>query len=164
MISVPWPASYPFGYYCAIPIWRVPKAIELGLNAGMDTKAIRRKNLIGLIHSRANGNVTAFAEAVGRPPPNIQRAIKEPSLDPAKRDSQRDVGEKLARSIEEKLALPSGWMDIDHDQNFVSVGALSERERILIERFRLCAPRDQDAVFTVAGSFAKQDIDHADCG
>ena len=66
---------------------------------------VRRKNLQALIDERFQGNRAAFCRAAGKNPNLINLILtKNP-------DHQRSIGEKLCRDIEEKMSLPSGWMD-----------------------------------------------------
>lgn len=74
----------------------------------MDIFQCRRDNLLMLIINRFGGNQTAFAEAVDIKPPQVNRWISRTTRD------ARNIGERSARSIEQKLALPAGWMDQNH--------------------------------------------------
>ncbi len=75
------------------------------LNAQMGTKQTRQANIRLLIKQRFNNNKGQFADAIGRPRPNISRLLSENATD------RRGVGEDLARDIELRLSLPSGWLD-----------------------------------------------------
>lgn len=74
----------------------------------METREIRLKNLLGLLGERFGGVVAEFARAIGKDP-NQARFILNPQ-----KAGGRWVGERLAREIEEKLALGRGWLDEDH--------------------------------------------------
>lgn len=103
----------------------------------MDTKANRLKNLRRLIDERFEGNKGRFADAIGRPRPNIYRLLSENAED------RRAIGEDLARAIETKLGLPGGWLDqADVVGNIVELNfapdplaALNEKDRALIQLF-----------------------------
>jgi len=68
-------------------------------------KEIRLKNLLKLI--KQEGSQIAFSRTVDIDSSHISQ-IKNPS-------NKKNLGEKLARKIEKALKLPSGWMDIDHE-------------------------------------------------
>lgn len=65
---------------------------------------IRLTRLQQLIDERHGGNTAAFADFIGKKRPQIYRLFSEGK-------SQRNVGEDLAREIEQKHDLPIGWMD-----------------------------------------------------
>jgi len=72
----------------------------------MDIRKIRLKNLNDLIAER--GSQREVSEATGIDSSYISQ-IKNP-LNP------KNIGEKLARKIEESMKLPRGWMDLLHDK------------------------------------------------
>lgn len=80
-------------------------------NSGMDVFAIRRKNLRALIDTHFKGNQAALADAVGCKPPQINRWLSTTTSD------RRNITERSARSIEEKLALKNLWLDTDHEDD-----------------------------------------------
>lgn len=66
---------------------------------------VRRQNLDALIKERFEGNRAAFCRATGKHPNLINLVLtKNP-------DYQRNIGEKLCRSVEEALSLPFGYLD-----------------------------------------------------
>lgn len=76
-------------------------------NRAMDVKAIRRSRLRKLIAERFHGINAQLASKIERQPDYVSRLLTE------KPRHRRDLGEKLAREIERKVGLPSGWLDID---------------------------------------------------
>lgn len=71
----------------------------------MDVFEARRINLKELIRDRFEGNRAAFSRATGKNPNLINLLLSKNS------DYQRNIGEKLARDIEERMQLDSGWLD-----------------------------------------------------
>lgn len=82
---------------------RVPSDSKLLKNCGMDITAIRRTNLCMLIE--AAGSIRVLADKVGTAP-NYLSEIK---------NHERNMGNKLARKIEQMLGKQDGWMDTSHD-------------------------------------------------
>lgn len=79
--------------------------------AGMQTVSeIRHANLLSLI--KQAGSVQAFADQVERSHSQISQ-LKNRSKH-SKTGEPRDVGDDMARHIEGKLGLPTGWMDAPH--------------------------------------------------
>lgn len=74
-------------------------------NGLVDIKQIRRRNLLSLI---GEGTRAAFASRVGTDPAYISQILSQ--------KTKADVGDKLARAIEDAYRLPFGWMDHDHSQ------------------------------------------------
>ena len=71
----------------------------------MDIQEIRRHNAHLLAEQYKT--LTAFAEAIGRPPTQVSRFMgKNPT---------RGIGNKIARQIENTFDKPHGWLDIYHD-------------------------------------------------
>ena len=67
----------------------------------------RRENLRYLVDTRFAGVNNRLAEYIGVDSMQISRVFH-------KKSSRRNVGDKLARQIEEKLELERGWLDADH--------------------------------------------------
>lgn len=82
---------------------RVPSDSKLLKNCGMDITEIRRTNLVALID--AAGSIRILADQVGTAP-NYLSEIK---------NHERNMGNKLARKIEQMLGKQDGWMDVNHD-------------------------------------------------
>lgn len=70
---------------------------------------IRRKNLATLIQEKFQGNRAAFCRATGRNPNLINLIL---SNNP---EIRRNLGEKLARGIEEQMGLAEGWLDVNRE-------------------------------------------------
>ena len=89
---------------------------------------IRRENLLRLVDQC--GSLAAISEAIGkkRTDPTL-RQIKIRACSP--KVTVRNMGHFLARLIEEKLNLPSGWMDQDH-----SLDDASPEERLELRQRR----------------------------
>ena len=73
---------------------------------------VRRLNLKKLIDEKFEGNRTAFARATGKNS-NLIILCLAPN-----EDIRRSIGERLAREIEQKMSLPSGWLDLDSGASF----------------------------------------------
>lgn len=72
----------------------------------MDVFEARRLNLIDHIEAQYEGNRAAFCRATGKNPNLINLVLTDNA------DYRRNIGEKLARSIEEKAGLQVGWLDL----------------------------------------------------
>lgn len=77
------------------------RAVTLPDIPGMEIKDVRRESIRRLIRNSFFGKQKAFADAIGRQPDYISRILK----------GTKNLGEELARDIETKLGLPTGWMD-----------------------------------------------------
>lgn len=86
----------------------LPTGYRSGLISRMAKKPhdIRLRNLKKLIDKDFDGKAGRLADAIGVKRPQIYRLFSEA-------DSSRNIGEDQARSIEEKLRLPIGWLDQD---------------------------------------------------
>ena len=71
----------------------------------MNIIEVRRQNLLGYIRDTYGGNRAEFCRATGKNPNLINLVL---SLNP---EYQRNIGEKLARDIEGRTGLASGWLD-----------------------------------------------------
>jgi hypothetical protein len=80
-----------------------------GFTAGVqDIYMTRRQNLRAVIKSRFGGSQTKFGELVDYDSSRVSRLLSE---NPA---TQKNIGARLARSIEQKLDLPQNWLDAPH--------------------------------------------------
>lgn len=64
---------------------------------------IRRNNLSKLLSERFGGNMAALSRAAEKSAPLFSDIMAEPP--------RKGFGERLARSVEERLDLPAGWLD-----------------------------------------------------
>jgi len=95
----------------------------------MENKEIRLSNLMDLL--KKHGTQKAFAEYTGMDPAHVSQIV----------NGNRNMGDKVARQIEEKQGLPLGYMDVFHDHQIPHIGVeetdspryLTEQEDI--ERF-----------------------------
>jgi hypothetical protein len=69
---------------------------------------VRRQNLISLIRDSYEGNRAAFCRATGKNPNLINLVLTNNP------DYRRNIGEKLARDIEQRAGIASGWLDSPH--------------------------------------------------
>lgn len=69
----------------------------------MQIQDTRRTRLRQLIEDRFDGNVSRFAERVGKSQSQIQDTL----------DRRKSFGERLARDLEERAGVPIGWLDQD---------------------------------------------------
>ncbi|PHM50154.1 S24 family peptidase [Xenorhabdus sp. KK7.4] len=72
----------------------------------METKDIRRNNLRTLMtqYVQRGTSKAAFAELIGIPPSQLSQLTSDNAV--------RNVGDIIARRIEENLSLPIGWLDV----------------------------------------------------
>lgn len=104
---------------------------------------LRRHNLRSLIQSW--GGPTSLSKKLGHANGSYLAQLAGPS-------PSRDVSERVAREIEGKLGLPSGWLDQEHAGNGrpVDDSALSECVRAVAAAIRDAGLRpDPDAYATV---------------
>jgi hypothetical protein len=80
------------------------------LNSRMDLADNRRSRVRQLIQSRFQGVAAQFAAAIGRSPTQVARWFMA-------KPHKRDIGEKIARDIEKRLALPRGWLDSEDNNH-----------------------------------------------
>lgn len=71
----------------------------------MDVFETRRLNLIAFIEEKFDGNRAAFCRATTKNPNLINLVLTDNA------DYRRNIGEKLARDIEQKAGLATGWLD-----------------------------------------------------
>lgn len=71
----------------------------------------RRQRLAQLIDERYGGSQTRFAAAVDLVPPSVNERLYHPRPHTTSIAPRRNIGERLARRIEEKLQLPQYWLD-----------------------------------------------------
>lgn len=80
-----------------------------------------------------HGSQKALSDAVG-----IDSTVISRMLYPEGKKNKRNIGELSARSIEQELNLPLGWMDsfdIENVSNDEGLVALNPRQKILLELF-----------------------------
>jgi hypothetical protein len=70
----------------------------------MNSKEIRRKNLRALVERTDSG--AAFAKQADIAPSLLSQILSQ--------NPTRNIGDRLARKIEDKLGLASGWLDSIH--------------------------------------------------
>lgn len=95
-------------------ILRVPPPSRLLSNFGMDSKGARRANLVALVSEF--GSVQALADRAEIAATHLRNVINN--------QDGRELGDKLARRIEDKLNKPHGWMDAPHEEVPASWAAL----------------------------------------
>lgn len=81
----------------------------MGMETVVGVYLFRRKNLEDLIQSESDGVKKAFAERTGLAPAHVSQMV----------NGTREVGEKVARRIEQAIGLPAGYMDVDHESETV---------------------------------------------
>jgi hypothetical protein len=106
-------SSMPKDYHLVIDkatsFGNLPKGIFGDTLASMDINEIRRKNLLLLIEERF-GTIAKLAENIDKQAGYVSRMLG------GKEEHRRSIGEKMARAIEEKLALPNLWLDQQQTQ------------------------------------------------
>ncbi|WP_082916859.1 S24 family peptidase [Pseudomonas sp. JY-Q] len=94
----------------------------MDINDPNHLRNVRRLRLRELVRSHFGGRQSAFASAIERSPSYVARLFSDnPS-------HSRNIGESLARQIEELCNLPSGWLDQSGDEPAV-VTARSPEDR-----------------------------------
>ena len=73
----------------------------------MNTASIRRHNLLTICETTFKGNETALSRKLEKAASQIHDML----------NGKKAFGEKIARSIEQKLNLPQGYLDIATPQN-----------------------------------------------
>lgn len=103
----------------------------------MNITEIRILNLNEILKDRFGGNQTRLAEAVGKAQPYISGVL----------DAKRPFTEKLAQHIVEKLNLPAGYLDRDHeskeDQTIIQSVIMAP---VKLKEFKVCAGPGLEAV------------------
>lgn len=66
---------------------------------------IRRRNLIAYIEDKHQGNRAEFCRHIGKNPNLINLALTRND------EYRKNIGEKLARDIEQLAGMPDGWLD-----------------------------------------------------
>lgn len=74
----------------------------------MDVYEIRRRALTNAMHARCNGKQKSLADAIGRRPDYVSRVLH------AGPNNKRVSGD-MARTWEESLGLPPGWLDLERN-------------------------------------------------
>lgn len=97
----------------------------------MDTKEIRRQNVVRLIDERFDGVQRRFADAAGRDPTVIWQIVNR----------YRNLGEGLAREIEHNMGLPAGWLDQVHEPG--ASGVQGETARVIDHPTRVADSEDR---------------------
>lgn len=69
---------------------------------------VRQKRLLQLLQTKFDGSQTQMAEAIGRTSAYVSFLFTDRKL-----PHHKNLGENLARLIEDKLGLPKGWLDGD---------------------------------------------------
>lgn len=119
---------------------RVPRRSRLLFNARMDAHDARRANLLDLI--ARYGTIEKLAEATGSSASHLSQV----------KNSERQLGKKVARRIETKLDLPKGWMDNrEHGAVQGSIGAAK-----LVQDFETLPPLLQDYVAKIASELRER--------
>ena len=112
-------------------------------------REIRRENLIQL--ARGYKSDRQFALAMGLVPSHVSQLLS----------GTRDMGEEVARRIEEKLGLPPGAISMEPDAPSApplieeALRALPADELKLLSDYRRVSPRRQEMLREVAVGFAK---------
>lgn len=91
----------------ATPFGDFTKRCLIGTLPGMKIQEVRRARLRRFIDERYEGNVSRFAAAAGKSQSQIADML----------DLRKSFGERVARSLEEKLGLPGGWLDQDDESS-----------------------------------------------
>lgn len=100
----PYPQYLPTGNYL-VNLKDIYQKVSGKYSYAMDIYEIRRSNLSRLIKEQFEGKQRRLADAIDRQPDYISRVLK----------GTKNVGEKLAREIEQTLGLSMGWLDALHE-------------------------------------------------
>lgn len=121
--------------------------------SAVDVFEARRLNLIDHISSQFDGNRAAFCRATGKNPNLINLVLTDNA------GYRRNIGEKLARDIEQRAGLQAGWLDLPRGSApgrsrcipLVSYSAIPDEPPIKPEHFALM-PLDSTYPIVLAGS------------
>ncbi len=100
----PYPQCLPMGNYL-VNLQDIYQKVSGKYSYSMDIYEIRKSNLSRLIKEQFEGTQRRLADAIDRQPDYISRVLK----------GTKNVGEKLAREIEQTLGLSVGWLDTLHE-------------------------------------------------
>jgi hypothetical protein len=98
------------GMFLQYPCGDLPKGYSRDLIMAVNVKEIRRLRLRDHIAARYEGNQTAFAKKIKRPPPNVSRWLSTTAKD------KRGIEEATAREIEAIDGLALGSLDRIEDE------------------------------------------------
>lgn len=121
----------------------VPSIAGSACNAEMGVKETRRANLAALISRYPSAE--AFSAAIGTDPTYIRNI----------RNGVRNLGDKLARQIEERLGLPSGGLDLPNFDGASNALPDSALISLLLATFPGLSREDADRVLLLAETLAK---------
>ena len=86
-----------------------------------DINEIRRVNAAKIVDERFGGDFHPLAEQLGTQPSFIGRLVR------ANASGKRNIGDGLARRLEQIGEKPPNWLDHDHERLSDEMGALLER-------------------------------------
>lgn len=101
-----------------------------------DINHVRRDNAHSILNEQFSGTLRSLADALDVAPGFVSRFL---SNNPA---SSRNIGDSLARRIEQVANKPTNWLDHDHEM-------LDETMVMLAQRYR-AAPPDVQAMIRLA--------------
>lgn len=99
------------GKVLSIPAGHLPASKSLQ-NRGVDKYPIRRLRVRELIEGRFNGSQTEFADEAGVPDTTVSRWFSQ-------KEGKKNIGEKLARRVEENLKLEPYSLDREDNAQFM---------------------------------------------
>lgn len=76
-------------------------------NSRMDIREIRKENARNLLESECSGKIVCFAQTLGRPDSQVSQWIGK--------NAKKNIGQQIAREIDQAFNKPSGWLDQTHD-------------------------------------------------
>lgn len=106
----------------------------------MDIFAIRRARLQKLIAETTGGNVAVFAGRYDYSRSQISQYLSE------NYNGGRSMGERAARSMEEKIGASPGWLDQPLGGQSTIIGPTPDREGSLVDFPMVQAPEDSDLI------------------
>lgn len=99
-----WREALPAGNVLSIPLGHLPAGNSCQ-NWSMDDHALREKHVKDLIRARFKGKKKSFAEAIHVDPTTVSRWLMRGA-------GRKNIGEKNARNIEDKLSLERFSLDL----------------------------------------------------
>lgn len=121
-----------------------------------DINEIRRKNAERLLASNFNGNRVAMADALETQPSFLGRLLN------ANAAQRRNIGDSLARRIEQLCRREPNWLDHDHDRapdDDTASDPIEEIDRLM----KLATPRTKASLQQIAEAASAGRLTEADC-
>lgn len=123
-----------------------------------DINEIRRENAMAVLRNKFNGTIKVLADALEVAPGFVSRVLNGTGA------GSRNIGDSLARRIEQVSGCDPNWLDHDHSRIEVSASGpvpldLDDIE-LLMQR---ATPRSRESLRRIATAAAENRLTEADC-